>query len=57
MISGLKKLALSEAAELPSGVFDEYREAINSCDTIEEVELLRENIKKEKKHERSGNQV
>jgi len=57
MISGLKKLALSEAAELPPGVFDEYREAINSCDTIEEVELLRENIKKEKKHERSGNQV
>lgn len=54
MINKLKKLAISEAAELPPGVFDEYREAINSCDTAEEVEFLRGNIKKEKKHEGSS---
>lgn len=50
-VSKLKAVALIEAAKLPPGVFGEYREAINSCDTVEAATLAhsRSNSKERRK--------
>ena len=37
----LRDIAMGEALSLPPAVYDEFREAINSCDTEEELHLLR----------------
>lgn len=45
-IKTLRDIAMGEARSLPPAIFDEFREAINSCDTEEELQLIRLNIMK-----------
>lgn len=46
-VKTLRDIAMGEARSLPTAIFDEFREAINSCDTVEELQLIRLNIMKE----------
>lgn len=48
-IKTLRDIAMGEAQSLPPAVFDEFREAINSCDTEEELQLLRLSMMLEEK--------
>jgi len=45
----LRDIAMGEALSLPPAVYDEFREAINSCDTEEELQLIRLNMMLEEK--------
>jgi len=48
-VKTLRDIAMGEALSLPPAVFDEFREAINSCDTEEELQLIRLNMMLEDK--------